>query len=46
MITEEKVEDLKKDFDIILNLISDDDSYGIRNIHDRIHFLLTNGNYN
>jgi hypothetical protein len=40
-LIEIKIEDLEHDLKIVLEKLMDEESYGIRNIHDRIHFFLT-----
>ena len=41
MLCDCKKEDLDFDLDLVSKMLKEDESYGLRNIHDRIHFLFT-----
>ena len=41
MLCDCKKEDLDFDLALVSKKLKDDESYGLRNIHDRIHFLLS-----
>jgi hypothetical protein len=44
-LSEVNLEDLESDLKIVSDKLTDEESYGIRNIHDRIHFFLTKSNF-
>ena len=45
IITSATKDQLDKDLTLLSKILKEEESYGLRNLHDRIHFLFTNSTF-